>query len=120
MTASAKWYIDVLGMKDTGTRYYTAQFDEIVLSMPQPRTGSSLVLMQWKTPKNVTNQAVKLAYFVESVKGTIEKCRKTGVRIVLEPGSGKVGNTTIPTGMATDPDGYLLEFNPLSSLPKLP
>jgi len=115
---AAKFYIEVLGLKDSGMRYYTPLFDEIILSHAYPGSGSALVLMQWKTPKNLTNSAIKLVFYVENMKTTFDKIRKAGQEILTEPGTGKMGNVTIPTGFARDPDGYLLEFNPTTLLPK--
>ncbi|KAF2405560.1 Glyoxalase/Bleomycin resistance protein/Dihydroxybiphenyl dioxygenase [Trichodelitschia bisporula] len=117
---SVKFYTEVLGLKPTGQTYNTPQFDEVVLSLPYPNAGSAIVLMQWKTPKNTTNIPVKLAFYVPDVKAQIEKIRAAGKEIVLEPGSGKIGGVTLPTAMARDVDGYLLEFNPLSLLTAAP
>jgi hypothetical protein len=108
--------MDVMGMKDSGTKYITPQFDEIVLNHPVPNSGSAIVLMKWKTPKSSVNSRIKLVFYVDNVKNTIEALRKDGREIVMEPGTGKLGNVTIPTGFARDPDGYLLEFNALSTL----
>jgi predicted enzyme related to lactoylglutathione lyase len=113
---STKFYTEVLGLKDTGQHYSLPTFDEIVLSLPGTRPGSAIVLMQYKEPKNVANLPIKLVFYVEDVKAQIERIRKAGGRITLEPGSGIVANKTIPTGFGTDPDGYALEINPLSGL----
>lgn len=116
LSRSQKFYMDVMGMKDSGMRYNTPQFDEIVLNHPVPNSGSAIVLMKWKTPKTSANSRIKLVFYVDNVKTTIEALRKDGREIVVEPGTGKLGNVTIPTGFARDPDGYLMEFNALSLL----
>jgi len=119
MNKSAKFYTEVLGLKDTGQRFFTPLFDEIVLALPGAHTGSALVLMQYKQPKNMTNLPIKLVFYVADVKTQIEKIRKAGGKITLEPGTGFLGNSTIPTGFGADPDGYMLEINPLTALPKV-
>jgi catechol 2,3-dioxygenase-like lactoylglutathione lyase family enzyme len=116
LTRAQKFYMDILGMKDSGMKYNTPQFDEIVLSHPAPNSGSSIVLMKWKTPKTSANSRIKLVFYVDNIKKTIDAVKKDGREIVMEPGTGKMGNVTIPTGFARDPDGYLLEFNSLASL----
>jgi catechol 2,3-dioxygenase-like lactoylglutathione lyase family enzyme len=116
MVKSAKFYTEVLGLVDTKQRFSTPQFDEIVLTMPGKGAGSAVVLMQYKQPRNVTNLPIKLVFYVADVKAQVEKIRKAGMRITLEPGTGVVGNVTIPTAFGTDPDGYMLELNPLSLL----
>jgi predicted enzyme related to lactoylglutathione lyase len=113
---STKFYTEVLGLKDTGQRYHLPTFDEVVLALPGAHTGSAIVLMQYKQPKNIANLPIKLVFYVEDVKVQIEKIRKAGGKITLEPGSGVMGNVTIPTGFGTDPDGYALEINPLTLL----
>jgi catechol 2,3-dioxygenase-like lactoylglutathione lyase family enzyme len=116
LTRAQKFYMDVLGMKDSGIKYNTPQFDEIVLNHPVPNSGSAIVLMKWKTPKTAANSRIKLVFYVDNIKTTFDAVKKDGREIVMEPGTGKLGNVTIPTGFARDPDGYLLEFNSLASL----
>lgn len=118
MTESAKFYTDVFGMKSNGQVIRTALFDEIILQYPSPSTGSALVVMEWKNKKSVKDLPIKLVFYVDDVKEKVEKIRKAGLKITLEPGTGKVGNTTLPTALATDPDGYVLEINPVSAGPK--
>lgn len=112
LSRSLAFYTTNLGLKSTGETFNTTQFDEIILTLPGVHTGSAVVLMKWKIPKNIANVGVKLVFDVPDVKGTIEKMRTAGHKIVLEPGSGKVGNRTLPTAMALDPDGYIIELNP--------
>jgi catechol 2,3-dioxygenase-like lactoylglutathione lyase family enzyme len=112
---SRDFYISTLGYRDTGVTYKTPQFDELVLQLPGEHTGSAIVLMKWKDNRVVKDVPVKLAFFVPNVKKSIDKMRAVGSKVVLEPGAGVIGNTSIPTGMAKDPDGYLLELNPLAA-----
>jgi catechol 2,3-dioxygenase-like lactoylglutathione lyase family enzyme len=112
---SRDFYVSTLGYRDTGVTYKTPQFDELVLQLPGEHTGSAIVLMKWKDNRVVKDVPVKLAFYVPNVKTSIDKMRAVGSKVVLEPGAGVIGNTSIPTGMAKDPDGYLLELNPLSS-----
>jgi catechol 2,3-dioxygenase-like lactoylglutathione lyase family enzyme len=112
---SRDFYVSTLGFRDTGVTYKTAQFDELVLQLPGEHTGSAIVLMKWKDNRVVKDMPVKLAFYVPNVKTSIDKMRAAGSTVVLEPGAGVYGTTKIPTGMAKDPDGYLLELNPLSS-----
>ncbi|KAF2433306.1 hypothetical protein EJ08DRAFT_694582 [Tothia fuscella] len=113
MTASTKFYEDVFGMKYTQT-IRTPQFDEMILSFPSPATGATLVLMEWKDTRNVTRLPIKLVFYVDDVKAQVEKLRSAGMKITLEPGAGKLGNQTLPTAFATDPDGTMLEINPFA------
>jgi lactoylglutathione lyase len=116
MTESTKFYTEMFGMKYTGQLIRTPLFDEMILTYPTPSTGSALVLMEWKNKKSVKDLPIKLVFYVEDVKQNIEKLRKAGMKITLEPGTGKIGNTTLPTAFASDPDGYVLEVNPISML----
>ncbi|KAE9961532.1 hypothetical protein BLS_001841 [Venturia inaequalis] len=118
LARAQKFYTNVLGMKDSGQKFSTPVFDEIVLSHSAPNSGSSIVLMQYKTPQATPKSRIKLVFYVDNIKTTFDAVKKDGREIVMEPGTGKLGSVTIPTGFARDPDGYLLEFNPLSSLPK--
>jgi predicted enzyme related to lactoylglutathione lyase len=118
LTASKEFYMSVLGLADTGQRFSTPEFDEVILKLPGAVTGSALVLMQYKKPRNVANLPIKLVFYVDDVKAQIEKIRKAGMRITLEPGTAKMANRTIPTGFGVDLDGYALEINPLSGLGK--
>ncbi|KAF1808996.1 hypothetical protein P152DRAFT_461857 [Eremomyces bilateralis CBS 781.70] len=116
LNVSMDFYTKVLPFVDTGVSYDLPQFLEKVVALPAPNSGSSVVLMQWKTPRNTTNIPVKLALYVEDVHESMEKVRAYGNEILLEAGSGRIGTVSLPTGMARDPDGYILEFNPLSIL----
>jgi lactoylglutathione lyase len=116
MTEATKFYTDMFDMKYTGQLIRTALFDEMILTYPSPSTGSALVLMEWKNKKSVKDLPIKLVFYVEDVKEKVEKLRKAGMKITLEPGTGKVGNTTLPTAFVSDPDGYVLEINPVSLL----
>ncbi|TLD39564.1 lactoylglutathione lyase [Venturia nashicola] len=118
LARAQKFYTGVLGMKDSGVKYNTPVFDEIVLSHPAPNSGSSIVLMQYKTPQATPKSRIKLVFYVDNIKTTFDAVKKDGREIVMEPGTGKLGNVSIPTGFARDPDGYLLEFNSLASIPK--
>ena len=111
---SRDFYASTLGLRPTGMTFDTPEFYEIVMQLPGERTGTALVLMKWKTPKQTKDLAIKLVFYVPDVKAAIDKMRATGAKIVMEPGSGKLKNATIPTGFAKDPDGYLLELNPIS------
>lgn len=117
LNTSLDFYTNVLPFVYKGQEYKLPMFDEKVVQLPHPGSGSAVVLMQWKPPRNTTNIPVKLAFYVEDVQGIIEKIRAYGTEILLEPGKGMIGDVAIPTGMARDPDGYILEFNPLSALP---
>lgn len=118
LARAQKFYINVLGMQDSGIKYNTPMFDEIVLSHPAPNSGSSIVLMQYKTPQATPKSRIKLVFYVDNIKTTFDAVKKDGREVVVEPGTGKLGNVTLSTGFARDPDGYLLEFNSLASLMK--
>jgi catechol 2,3-dioxygenase-like lactoylglutathione lyase family enzyme len=111
LAKSEAFYSKSLGMKRTMV-FDTPEFFEVVLGLPGNNTGAGLVLQKWKTPKQNVNLPIKLVFFVDNVKASIDKVRVQGGRIVNEPGT----LAGIPTAFALDPDGYTLEFNPLSLL----
>jgi predicted enzyme related to lactoylglutathione lyase len=112
---SSAFYTSSLGLNKTGA-IDAGDFREAILKLPGTSTGSALVLVEYKKPKTIANPPVKLVFYVDDVKSSIEKMRKAGATIVAEPGSLKVKNTVLPTALARDPDGYLVEVNPLTSL----
>jgi len=112
---SAAFYTSSLGLNQTGA-IDAGSFREAIFKLPGTNTGSALVLVQYKTPKAIVNPPTKLVFYVDDVKATIEKMRKVGAKITAEPGSLKMKNTVMPTALARDPDGYLVEVNPMSSL----
>jgi lactoylglutathione lyase len=118
MEKSRDFYASTLGLRETGMTFNTPQFDEIVMQLPGERVGSAIVLMKWKTPKQTKDLAIKLVFYVEDVKATMQKIKAAGATIIMEPGSGKLNNVTIPTAFAKDPDGYLIELNPWSVVGK--
>lgn len=118
LTRAKNFYVNVLGMKDSGVNFSTPVFDEIVLGHSAPGSGSSIVLMKYKTPQATPQSRIKLVFYVANIKTTFDAVKKDGRQVVMEPGTGKLGDRVIPTGFARDPDGYLLEFNGLDQIPK--
>jgi catechol 2,3-dioxygenase-like lactoylglutathione lyase family enzyme len=112
---SRSFYTGSFGFNQTAF-FKTPDFDEAILKLPGEHTGSAVVLVQYKNPKPVANLPVKLVFYVDSVKASVDKMLSLGAKVVAEPGSVKIGNTTLPTGLAKDPDGYLIEVNPLTTL----
>jgi catechol 2,3-dioxygenase-like lactoylglutathione lyase family enzyme len=117
---SQDFYSETLGLKPNGMQYDTSEYFEIVMKLPGESTGSALVLMKWKTPKQTANLPIKLVFYVDNVKTTIDKMRSLGSKIVFEPGSLKLKNVTLPTAFALDPNGHSLELNPLTALKSAP
>ncbi|KAF1981894.1 hypothetical protein K402DRAFT_425065 [Aulographum hederae CBS 113979] len=117
LTASTDFYMNQLGFVSTGQTFDVASYNEIVLKLPGASSGSALALMQFKDGRNVEKQAAKLMLFVEDVDVMLKKMEDNGLEILARPGVTLVNgkNTTMPTVMARDPDGYILEFNPLST-----
>jgi lactoylglutathione lyase len=111
---SSAFYTSSLGLNKTGA-VDTPDFREAIFKLPGTNTGSALVLVQYKKPKAIT-PGTKLVFYVDDVKASFEKVRKAGGKVVAEPGSLKIKNTVLPTALARDPDGYLVEVNPLTSL----
>jgi len=111
---SSVFYTSSLGLNKTGAIDAT-DFREAIFKLPGTSTGSAVVLVEYKKPKTIT-PGTKLVFYVDDVKASIEKVRKAGGKIVAEPGSLKIKNTVLPTALARDPDGYLIEVNPMSSL----
>jgi catechol 2,3-dioxygenase-like lactoylglutathione lyase family enzyme len=120
MAKSQEFYTKTLGLKPNGMAFNTSEFSEIILTLPGTGTGSALVLMKYKTPKNTANLPVKLVFYVEDMAVTMGKMKEAGAKIVAEPGSLKIRNTTLPTAFVNDPDGYSVELNPLSAFGKMP
>ena len=116
LSKSHDFYTKSLGLVQSGKQLDTSEFVEVILKLPGKSTGAAVVLMKWKTPKQTANLPVKLVFYVESVKTTIDKMRGLGAKIVAEPGTLKIRNTTLPTAFALDPDGYSVEINPITAL----
>jgi predicted enzyme related to lactoylglutathione lyase len=111
---SSAFYTSTLGLNKTGS-IDGGDFKEAIFKLPGTCTGSAVVLVEYKKPKTIT-PGTKLVFYVDDVKATFEKLRKAGAKVVAEPGSLKIKSTVMPTALARDPDGYLIEVNPMTSL----
>jgi lactoylglutathione lyase len=119
LARSQAFYTSALGLQPNGMAFNTTSFDEIVMALPGKGAGSAIVLMKWKAANKQTQDlAVKLVFYVDDMARTWGNVRAAGGKVVNEPGSLKLGNTSIPTAFAKDPDGYLIELNPVSIMGK--
>jgi catechol 2,3-dioxygenase-like lactoylglutathione lyase family enzyme len=70
--------------------------------------------MQYKDGKTPLNQQGKLVFYVDDVKAVLDRCKAAGAKVYLDLGAGKDWVKNI--AMVHDPDGFLVEFLPLSML----
>ncbi|KAF2673439.1 Glyoxalase/Bleomycin resistance protein/Dihydroxybiphenyl dioxygenase [Microthyrium microscopicum] len=117
MKRSVHFYTDVLqlGLQPTQT-FDVATFTETVLAFPKASkaAGSQIILMQYKDGKVPKNQQGKFVFYVDDVKGAMDRCKAYGSKIFLDLGAGEGWVKEI--GMARDPDGFIVEFLPMKML----
>jgi len=111
---SRDFYAQTLGLAPNGMKFQTTEYNEIILQLPGTGVGSALVLMQYHKPREDKDPRGKLVFYVDDVKATVSKMKTAGAKIVAEPGTLKMGNTTIPTAFAKDLDGHTIELNPMT------
>lgn len=70
--------------------------------------------MEYKNTPPPKNQLGKLVFHIEDVKAMRDKLVEYGCEIFLELGEGEGWSSNI--FMCRDPDGFVLEFVPLSLL----
>jgi predicted enzyme related to lactoylglutathione lyase len=95
-----------------------AQFTETVMTYPHKQAGPPILLMQYKNTAPPKNQLGKLVFYVEDVRAMREKLVNYGCEVFLELGEGEGWVSKI--FMCRDPDGFVLEFMPLSMLKGVP
>jgi lactoylglutathione lyase len=114
---SVKFYINTLGLGLKQRQFFDVEhFSEIIIGFnPGSKpTGSPIILMQYKDGKVPKNQQGKLVFYVEDVKAVMDRCKEYGCEVFLDLGAGT--GWTKEIGMVRDPDGFLLEFLPLTTL----
>jgi uncharacterized glyoxalase superfamily protein PhnB len=84
------------------------------MAFPHKRAGPPILLMQYKNAPAPKNQQGKLVFYVEDVKAMRDKLVEYGCEVYLELGAGEGWVSKI--FMCRDPDGFVLEFMPLSML----
>jgi catechol 2,3-dioxygenase-like lactoylglutathione lyase family enzyme len=117
MEKSLKFYRDTLNIGLAATQTFDVEaFTETVLGFPRGSkpTGSQVILMQYKDGKTPLNQQGKLVFYVDDVKAVLDRCKAAGAKVYLDLGAGKDWVKNI--AMVHDPDGFLVEFLPLSML----
>jgi catechol 2,3-dioxygenase-like lactoylglutathione lyase family enzyme len=113
LAASEAFYTKTLGFKPFRT-LRLPEYDETILSLPgSGAAGTALVIMQYKSPRNVTNLPGKLVFNVENMAETMTKFRAAGAKVISEPGSLMVAGKGIPTAFVRDVDGHVIELNPI-------
>lgn len=111
LEAARDFYVDNLGFKQSLFLQIPGQYDEYILVSPVPG-HSALVLMHWTsaTPRNYTDNPVKLEIATASPEAFIETVDEAGERVVQEPEvSEDAGREGELVGFAKDADGTLLE-----------
>ena len=120
MQKSIHFYTSILqlGLQPTQT-FDVASFTETVLNFPRGSkpTGSPIILMQYKNASIPKNQQGKLVFYVEDVDAVMQRCKAYGSEVFLEPGQSGV-EWAKSIGMVRDPDGFLVEFIPMTALSK--
>jgi catechol 2,3-dioxygenase-like lactoylglutathione lyase family enzyme len=117
MERSVSFYRDTLKIGLAPTQTFDVEaFTETVMGFPKGSKpiGSQIILMQYKDGKIPRDQQGKLVFYVEDVKAVVDRCKAAGCRIFLDLGAGKDWVKNI--AMVRDPDGFVLEFLPLSLL----
>jgi uncharacterized glyoxalase superfamily protein PhnB len=116
MARSVAFYKDQLGMKSL--QYFDVEaFSETVMGWTHKGAGSQIILMQYKNAAPPRNQQGKLVFYIEDVPAMMEKLKAYGCQVYLEPGQAEQAWAK-QIGMVRDPDGFVLEFIPLSMLAK--
>jgi len=109
LAAAKAFYADTLGFKVSLFLPIPGQYNEYIL---QGYGGSALVLMNWTngTPRNYTDNPVKLEIATASPEAFIETIDTAGERVLQEPDvSADAGREGELVGFAKDADGTLLE-----------
>mgnify|MGYP003634957257 FL=1 len=109
LAAAKAFYADTLGFKVSLFLPIPGQYNEYIL---QGYGGSALVLMNWTngTPRNYTDNPVKLEIATASPEAYIETIDTAGERVLQEPDvSEDAGREGELVGFAKDADGTLLE-----------
>jgi len=117
MEKSIAFYKDILqiGLAPTQT-FDVAAFKETILGFPRGSrpTGSQIILMEYKDGKIPQRQQGKLVFYVEDVKAVLDRCKAYGSEVYLDLGAGEDWVKNI--AMVRDPDGFLVEFLPMTAL----
>jgi lactoylglutathione lyase len=114
MAKSVAFYKEQLGMAPL--QYFDVEaFTETVMGWTHKGAGSQIILMQYKNVAPPRNQQGKLVFYIDDVPGMIKKLKAYGCKVYLEPGKAEQAWAK-QIGMVRDPDGFLLEFIPLSML----
>jgi catechol 2,3-dioxygenase-like lactoylglutathione lyase family enzyme len=117
MERSVAFYRDTLGIGLKQNQFFDVEhFTETIMGFPRgPKpTGSPIILMQYKDGTVPKNQQGKLVFYVEDVKAVMDRCKAYGCEVFLDLGAGQ--GWTKDIGLVRDPDGFLLEFLPLTTL----
>ncbi len=106
LEASADFYCSVFGMKRVQFLKLD-EMDEIILGFPGVK-GAAVVLMHYTdgSNPNYENLPVKLAFYVDDLKESINHVENAHCKIVRPP--TKFQGVTI--AFAKDPNGYLVEM----------
>lgn len=110
LQAARDFYVDELGFRELLYLPIPFQYNEYIL---QGQGGSALVLMNWThgTPRNYTDNPVKLELRSMSPEGLAQAITGAGERVVAAPGAASEADREGETvGYAKDADGTLIEI----------
>lgn len=104
---SAKFYVDVLGMRVIQT-IKLDHMDEIIL-VHENRTA--VVLMHWTdgSARNYKDVPVKLVFYYTDPPAIADRIKAAGLEITRYPEKLPSFNNAM-VGLAKDPDGYVIEL----------
>lgn len=108
---SIKFYTEVLGMNlISKTDYPEGEFTLAFLSYGKTKDDPCIELTYnyGKSSYDLGNAFGHIAFGTQDIKGTCERVRNMGYKVVREPGPMKHGTTVI--AFIEDPNGYKLEL----------
>ena len=110
LEAARDFYVDDLGFREVLYLPIPFQYNEYIL---QGQSGSALVLMNWinGSPRNYTDNPVKLEVRSMSPEGFAQAIEDAGQEVIAAPGPSNEDDRAGETvGYAKDADGTLIEI----------
>ncbi len=109
MDESLRFYTQVMGLKAGARRAIPENRAEIAF-VEDPSSGMRIELTYWQDKKEIVEGDLldHIGFEVTDLKGTVEKMRANGVKILKEPYTLKGGKH--PIAFVSDPNGVWLEL----------
>lgn len=110
---STDFYTRILGMKIVYKHTFPSM-DEVVLTFGDKR-GAYLTLIHFidGSNPNYKNNPIKIAFYTDDPQGYIDRIRQEGYEILRDAVPYPEFRNAV-FGIAKDPDGYWVEFLPIS------